>query len=96
MPSFQALIALLQVIAAFMIFLAGYLALFVFVILCLFTAVFTCKGADFLWAYTAKSGSQQVADSSEWKVNSADSPQPSQRVHHAFSGISLFHSHRQR
>jgi hypothetical protein len=92
--SFHAMIALLQALAAFLIFLASYLALFVFVILFLLTTAFIHKGADFLWAYTVKPNSRQVGDSSESKDNAAGSPETRQRIHHAFSGVSLFHSHR--
>jgi hypothetical protein len=96
MTSFHAVVALLQVIAAFMIFLASYLALFVFVILCLSTAVFIYKGADFLWAYTVKSDPRQDKDSFESKNNAGGSPETRQRIHHAFPGVSLFHSQRPR
>ena len=95
MTSFHAIVALLQVIAAFLIFLASYLALFVFVILCIFTAVAIYKVADFLWAYKVKSNSVHDEISPERKDNSGGSPVPWQRIHHVFSGVSLFHSHRQ-
>ena len=96
MTSFHALIALLQVIAAFLIFLASYLALFVFVILCIFTAVVIFKGSDFLCAYKVKSNSVHDEVSPERKHNAVGPPEPRQRIHHVFSGASLFHSHRQR
>lgn len=95
MISFHALISLLQMIAAFLIFLAGYLALFVFVILCIFTAAVIYKGADLLWAYKVKSNSEHDEVSPERKDNSGGSPELWQRFHHVFSGVSPFRSHRQ-
>jgi len=92
MTSFHPLIALLQVIAAFMIFVVSYLALFVFVILCLVSAVSIYKGADFVRAYTVKSNSLCDRASSESKENTGGSLQPRRRIHHAFSGASLFRS----
>jgi hypothetical protein len=96
MTSFHALIAMLQVIAAFLIFIAGYLALFVFVIIALLTATFIYKGADFVWAYTVKSNSQHFGDSSERNNNVHSSLEPRQTIHSTFSGVPLFHSHKQR
>jgi len=94
MTSFHALTALLQMIAAFLIFLASYLALFAFVIICLVAAAFIYKGADFLRARKVKSNSQQVGDSSKRKDTSGGSPEPRQRMHQAFSGVSVFRSPR--
>jgi predicted membrane protein len=94
MPSLTALIAVLQVIAAFMIYLVSFLAVFVFVILSLVTLVFLYRGADFVWAYTVKSNLQDLEVSSEAKQIAGGLQEPRQRIHHPFSGVSLFRSHR--
>jgi len=94
MPSLNALIAVLQVIAAFMIYIVSFLAVFVFVILCLVTLAFLYKGADFVWAYTVKSNLQDLEVTSETKQMTGGVKEPKQRIHHPFSGASLFRSHR--
>lgn len=94
MPSFNALIAVLQVIAAFMIYIVSFLAVFVFVILGLVTLVFLYRGADFVWAYTVKSNLQDVEVTSETKQIAGGMQDSRQRIHHPFAGVSFFRSHR--
>jgi hypothetical protein len=94
MTSFDALVAVLQVIASFMIYIVSFLALFVFVILCLVTLVFLYKGADFVWAYTVKCNSQNLAVPPEMKHDPAESREFRERILHPLSDISFFRSHR--
>ena len=97
MTSFDALVAVLQVIASFMIYIVSFLALFVFVILCLVTLVFLYKGADFVWAYTVKCNSQDLGVSPKMKLVPAESIAGSserERILHPFSDLSSFRSHR--
>ncbi|MGA8873485.1 MAG: hypothetical protein WB460_20235 [Candidatus Acidiferrales bacterium] len=46
---------LLQVIAAFLIFVVGYLALLFSAIVCIFIAALIAKGARLLWSYMMRS-----------------------------------------
>jgi predicted membrane protein len=94
MPSLSALIAVLQVIAAFMIYIVSFLAVFVFVILGLVTLVFLYRTADFVWAYTVKSNFQELEATSEPKQIAGGIQEPKQRIRHPFSGVSFFRSHR--
>ena len=50
-------LALLQLIAAFAIFAAGYLILLLFVVICFVIASCFCKIGGLAWAYTVKSAS---------------------------------------
>lgn len=94
MTSFHALVAVLQVIASFMIYIVSFLALFVFVILCLVTLVFLYKGADFVWAYTVKCNSQDLGVSPKMKLVAERSQEFRERILHPFSDLSSFRSHR--
>ena len=94
MTSFSALAAVLQVIASFMVYIVSFLALFVFVILCLVTLVFLYKGADFVWAYTVKCNSQDVGVSHGMKHDAEGSREFRERILHPFSDVSFFRSHR--
>jgi hypothetical protein len=94
MTSLDALVAVLQVLASFMIYIVSFLALFVFVILCLVTLVFLYKGADFVWAYTVKCNSQDLGVSPEMKHDADASQEFRQRILHPFSDISFFRSHK--
>ncbi len=80
MTSFATFNAVLQVIAAFVIFLAGYLALLLFIIIGLLIAELIYEGARLGRAYTVKCNSLDDGVTSEIKGNEPGS----RRMRHIF------------
>jgi hypothetical protein len=87
----------LQVIAAVLIFVITYLAIFLSIVICLVVAECIYEGAGVLRAYTVKCDSPEHGVSSDERRNASG---PSllrhtfQHFQHGISGASLFRSHK--
>jgi hypothetical protein len=60
--------SILQVLAAFVIFLLGYFAFFVFLIMCLFIAISLYEGVIWIRAYAVRSASANSSISPDGQV----------------------------